>query len=226
MYLTCWKFHCKTRNTDRENGTRDQKKIAQGLAVTVKCMLTCNRPYKIPISSCIGDKLLFQTSKGITIEINNLNISIIINNDCNVNETQLIRQSLDNKNHIKITARQYTMKLLDFLFFKSHLTVWPLILTVPNMTHSVQTLRGKGGNLKSTPPMVNWWLQLIQSRESKEQTWNSCLETSYSIWFAGGVVIICQSLPLYYFTLQNKASTGYLRVGKHSSNSKILPAHD
>lgn len=56
-------------------------------------MLTCDQPQNTSFEvfpRCIGDKLLFfQTSKGITIEINNLDISIIINNDRIVNKNTL-----------------------------------------------------------------------------------------------------------------------------------------
>lgn len=65
---------------------RDQRKLVQGLAVTVKCMLVCDQPHKnTNLKYCIGDQLFFQTSKGLTIEINNLNTLIIINNDSIVN---------------------------------------------------------------------------------------------------------------------------------------------
>ncbi len=120
---------------------------------------------------CIGDKLLFQTGKGITIEINNLNISIIINNDRIVNKTHLIRHSLYNRINIKITARHYTTKLLHFVF-KSHLTVHLHILVgkkyIPGMTLNINNTEhdsfstnvvsspgGKGDGLKSVPPAVN-----------------------------------------------------------------------
>lgn len=177
-------------------GYKTKGKIVQGQAITVNLWPTTQNE---DFPHCIGVKLLFQTSKGITIKINNLNILITINNDCVNKKTHLIRQSFKNRTYFKITARQYTMKLLHFVFWvtvSSH-TCWQKY--VPVMTLNIHnTKQDSFGKNKASSAGKRTTNECSQSGTENKTTYFSLLETNYCVWFVGGLVVICQPLSLFY----------------------------
>lgn len=99
---------------------------------------------------------------------------------------------------IKITARQYTVKLLHFVFFKSHLcesshTCWQKY--IPGITLTIKH--------KNSPGKINSELMTTQSRElgTKLNTYSSFLEINCCAWFIGGGAVIYQPLSLFYLAI-------------------------
>lgn len=201
---------------------------------------------------CIGDKLLFQTSKGNTIEINNLNISIIINNDGIVNKMQLTCQSFYNRINISKSQRD-NIPWSCFILLWSHICVsshtsWQKSLVPCNdgecWQYQTWLIQYKHHKLSREKGAI-WDLfhqqsanEASQSRVERVRNKTQHLRLLSGYWLLWMIRRWCLSyLPATITMLLNvleqnnrdkflQIKSGYLLQCKHKSHSKNKTAHD